>query len=380
MFIVHVGVEEIGNMNFLLIVLLLLSAFVLSQNQTKRNEKLVFLLVLLMSMIIATRDIKVPDTEGYVEWFLKDYGIFDFTNSPYEKGYTIFSRLFHMVFGDFYQLYFAFIPLLNFYLLSKTSKIICSVITPSKRAKVDSIIVPFNIFFLFIAYFSYYGIYHNAIILRAGVATSLLILSLAFFLRNNNIKDIIESVFYFLLALSFHTSVLVCIPMFWLVRHNLNITNALYKIILIGIFSIYLLSPYLNVIMDPINQLFLVLSSSDSSELSKFEYYDGSSTFVSDGISFKFLYFYLFGWIFFINKTNNHVYNRFMNIYIVGLLVWAIFRPVLWVERITDFYTFFYVILIMVFVAQNRKKPIVPVFVLLASFVQLVFIYRIIYS
>ena len=367
-------------MNFLLISVLLILAFVLSQNQTKLNEKLVFLLVLLMSMIMAVRDIKVPDTEGYVEWFLKDYGIFDFANSPHEKGYTIFSRVFHVVFGDFYQLYFAFFPLFNFYLLSKASRIICSVMTHSKKTIVDSIIVPFNILFLFITYFSYYGIYHNAIVIRAGVATSLLILSLALLLRNNNKKDIIGSVFYFFLALSFHTSVLVCIPMFWLVRHNLNITNDLYRIILTGIFFIYLLSPYLNVIMDPINQLFLVLSSSDNTEFSKFEYYDGSSTFVSDGISFKFLFFYLFGWIFVINKAKNHVYNRLMNIYIVGLLVWAIFRPILWVERITDFYTFFYVILTMIFVAQNRKKPIVPLFILLASFVQLVFIYRIVYS
>lgn len=366
-------------MNFLLISVLLILAFVLSQNHTKLNGKITFLLVLLMSWIVAVRDMKVPDTEGYVEWFLKDYGIFELKNSPHEKGYTIFSRAFHVVFGDFYQLYFAFFPLLNFCLLTKASRIICNLMTSSKGTFVGRKILPFNTLLLFITYFSYYGIYHNAIVLRAGVATSLLILSLALLLRNNNKKDIIGSVFCFLLALSFHTSVLVCLPMFWFIRHNVNITNDLYKIILTGIFVIYLLSPYLNVIMDPINQLFLVLSSSDNSEFSKFEFYDGSSTFVSDGLSFKFLFFYSFGWIFVINKAKNHVYNRLMNIYIVGLLVWAIFRPILWVERVTDFYTFFYVILTMIFVAQNRKKPIVPLFILLASFVQLVFIYRIVY-
>ena len=367
-------------MNFILIFIILLFAFVSLQNQSKILSFITFILVIAISSIIAFRDMNVPDTDGYVEWFLKESEFFDFNSSPFEKGYTIFSHFFHALFGDMFRFYLGLFPILNFFLLSKASKIICIKITSSNRDINSSQIIPFNVLLLFITYFSYYGLYHNAIILREGVATSLVILSLALFLRNNNKKDIIGFVFYFLLALSFHTSVLVCIPMFWLIRHNVNITNDLYKIILTGILVIYLLSPYLNVIMDPINQLFLVLGSSDSSEFSKFEFYDGSSTFVNEGISFKFLFFYLFGWIFVLNKERNDLFNRMLNIYILGLLVWAIFRPILLVERITDYYTFFYVILAMVFTVQNHNKKIIPLLMQFASFIQIVFIYRIIYT
>lgn len=364
-------------MNFFLIVILLLSAFVLSQNQTKLNGIIALLIVVLMSWIVAIRDMTVPDTIEYVEWYLKDYDIFNFASSPYEKGYTVFSRTIHNLFGDNYQLFFFIFPLLNFILLSKASKIICNVISSSREGRENTNIVTYNVFSQIVIYFSYYGLYHIAIVLRVGVATTLLMLSLAFLLRNRGKIDIIASLLFFLLALSFHTSLLVCLPMYWLVRHNLFFLNSNYYIFLTSIFLIYILSPYLGVIMAPINQLFLIMGNSDYNELAKYDYYQGSSTFVSAGISFKFLYFYFWGWLFVAYKDKNDIWYRMLNIYLIGLLVWAIFRPVLWVERITDYYTFFYVILAMIFFAQQRKI-VSSMLMLITSFIQLIFVFRII--
>lgn len=363
-------------MNFVLIIIIILFSFVCSQRNIKRNS-IAFIFVCLIALIIAFRNMKVPDTIEYVEWYLKDYDIFDFGSSPYEKGYTVFSRTLHTLFGNNYQLFFFIFPLLNFYLLSKVGKIICNAISSSKGIHGKPIIVTYNVFLLIITYFSYYGLYHNAIVLRAGVATTLLMISLAYFLRNRGKFDIIASLLFFLLALSFHTSTLVCLPMYWLVRHNLSFSKRIYHIILTNILLIYILSPYLGVIMNPINQLFLIMGNSGYAELAKFEYYQGASTFANEGISFKFLYYYIWGWLFVDNKYKIDIWYRMINIYLIGLLVWAIFRPILWVERITDFYTFFYVILTMIFFAQH-KKSVLSTLMVLASFVQLVFVFRII--
>lgn len=379
MFVVHFKIEVFREMSFLLISFLLLIAYAFSRKQTKQNKAVAFVLVLLMSMIIAFRDMKVPDTEGYVEWYLKDIGLLDFHNSPYEKGYTLFSRLFHIIFGNSFQLYFAVFPLLNFFLLSKSSTIICNEYAVSGKIDSSSTSVPFSLCLLFLTYFSFYGLYHNAIVLRAGVATTLIMLSLALFLRNGG-KALFWPIIFFLLALSFHTSVIVCLPMYWLIRHDLSINGGMYIIVLVGIIIIYLLSPLFDMIMQPINQLFIVLSSSNYSELSKFDYYNGTNTFSNAGISFKFIFYYLFGWIFVASNIRNNTWNRLLNIYLMGLLIWAVFRSVLWVERITDFYSFFYIVLAMIYAVQKRKNSLAQLLILVASFIQIVFIYRIVYS
>lgn len=371
-------------MYFGLIVTILLFAFFLSQNKISQSWKITSFLTLMLSLIIAFREMKVPDTEGYVEEFLMDADLLNFDNSPYEKGYTLFMRIFHLIFGDCYQVFLALFPLLNFFLLSKSCKIICETISTTGNNLSEKRIFPFDIFTLFFVYFSYYGLYHNAIVLRAGVATTLIIVSLSYYLRNRYKRDIVRSIVFFILALLFHTSVLVCLPMYWLIRRNYSLSRGhnklllFYILLLFCIFAVYLLSPYLGIIMNPLNQLFLIMGNSNHSEISKFEFYSGSSMFDDSGISFKFLFFYIFGWIFTFNKYRNEVWNKLLLIYLFGLCIWAIFRPVLWVERITDFYTFFYVILAMIYYTQNKCNQLAKVLMLFTGFLQFVFIYRII--
>ena len=367
-------------MNFALIFIIILFSLFLYPHKGGKNKVLVFLLLLCITLIISIRDIKVPDTDGYIESYLYDADIFDFANSQYEKGYTIFMRFSRLFLGDFYIAYFALFPVINFCLLSKSCNNICGKFlkeTTSYDGNGSSI---YNPFILFISYFSFFGLYHNAIVLRAGIATSLVMLSMSFLIRHKSRYDIFKSLTALIIAFFFHSSTLVCIPLLYIAYKGFNYNMERNRVWLIVILLVYIISPVLDIVMNPLNQAFLLISNSENIDFSKFEYYNNTSTYSNTGISFKFLFFYSAAWLFSTCKNTNLVWKKLLFSYFLGLLLWAIFRTVLWVERITDFYIFLYVFMSMILVKQNINRITTRIVFFMSSVVQLFFIYRIIYS
>lgn len=362
-------------MSFLVIIILLFSSYIISFSNDK-GKYLFFIITFtaIITYIIATRDQSIPDTEPYINGYLYNADIFDFKSSPFEKGYTVLMRTSKLIFGDNYDLFFAIFPVANILILLKSCNYISSAIT--NQTKYIEYKEAFNPLVLLLIYFSYYGIYHNAIVLRAGISTSLVFLSLAVFLKSDKFQ--FKSLLIFIIASLFHSSALVCVPMFWIAKTKKFMrVNARVTFLLI-IMCIYLISPLLNFIMEPINQLFLIMEDSKASELSKFSAYNNNSLFVDSGMSFKFMFFYFFGWLFSLKNSNIPIADKFLRIYLIGLSIWALFRPLLLIERITDFYTFMYIPLAMIYFYDWRKSMSIAVFLLFACSVQFIFIYRLI--
>lgn len=365
-------------MNFTPIILVIIISYILSITKRRQNKLLVVGLISILTITTATRSIKVPDTEEYIESFLYNTDFFNFDVSQYEKGYTLFMRFFHFLFLDNYALYFALFPLINFFLISKACRILFIKVDCVKNNRIFS--TQFNIYTILVTYFSFFGLYHNAIVLRAGIATSIVFLSLAYCFKAKSKKEYFEAFACMLVAFFFHSSTILCLPMYYIVLRTKSYKKSCYQLVLLVIFIIYILSPYLDGLMSPLNQLFLLIGNSDYSEISKYEFYNSSSTINYSGISFKFLFFYTFGWFFTSICENNEVWGRLLSIYILGLFIWAIFRPVLLVERITDFYLFLYVFMASMFFSPHRIKRVIPKLLIFASLIQIAFIYRIINS
>lgn len=362
-------------MSFIIIIILLLSSYVLSfSNDYEKYLLFIITFTAIITYIIATRDQSIPDTEPYINGYLNNSDIFDFKSSPFDKGYTVLMRTSKLIFGSNYPLFFAFFPIANIVILLKSCKYISSAIySQMNNSKCKE---AFNPLVLLLIYFSYYGIYHNAIVLRAGISTSLVFLSLSIYLRSKKFQ--FKSFVIFIIAFLFHSSAIVCVPMFWVAKtKKLMCVNTCITILLL-IICLYLISPLLNIINEPINQLFLIMEDSNTNELSKFSAYNNSSLFVDSGISFKFMFFYLFGWLFSFKKNNNPITDKLLRIYLIGLSIWALFRPLLLIERISDFYTFMYIPLAMIYFYNWRKSMPNAIFLLFACSVQLLFLYRII--
>lgn len=383
-------------MNFLIIfILVFVSIFLSSVKSGDKTNKIRYkpvtlFYLIVMSLLIAARDIKVPDTDNYIEWYVYQTDFFNVSPYPFEAGYVIFMHIIQLVVGYDYRLFFFIIPLLNFFLMSKAFRIFLFQYNKTERLIYQGRNMSNNIRFgcpteklllyFCLAYFCYFGLYYNAIVLRAGIAISLVMLSLMYAMAYNKNKLWIPSILFMTLSIMFHSSAAVCLPMLIMAFKKKGFSFNVQKILLISIFFIYLLSPYLDIIMSPINTVFVIMGNNDSGYVSKFDYYNDSSLYNSAGISFKFLFFYIFAVAFFLKRSINVVWNKVLDIYILGLLVWAIFRPVMMIERITDFYILIFVFLLPMFVYGLKSVINRMVILLFVCMIQLVFIYRIISS
>ena len=77
----------------------------------------------------------------------------------------------------------------------------------------------YNILLFLLIFISYFGLYYSGVVLRAGLSISFMALSSASILENKKIKSII----LFLLAISFHNSAIIALPILLLLFFNKSI-------------------------------------------------------------------------------------------------------------------------------------------------------------
>lgn len=364
-------------MNFLLLSILFflgILSSIFSSSKKYNNKYILYFLIVAICAIIALRAVRVPDTDEYIGNFMLQADLFNTSVYPYEVGFVYLIHICHLFFGYHYQLFFFVIPLLNFWLLSVSfNKILSLYYGREINNKLKGLII------LYVIYFSFFGLYYNAIVLRAGIAISFVMLSIVKIFESDMKGKIgIYPFIYFFAAFLFHMSSVCCIPIFLLSfrKKTLGRNSKLYA--LFTIFILYLFSPLLGIIMEPINAMFTLLSNQDTGGLSKFDYYNDSSLYQSSGISFKFLYFYLVAVVtcFFYRKS--FVWNKLLDIYICGLLIWAIFRPIMLIERITDFYLVISVFILSIYYFDKKNTSTKFLGLFCTCCIQLLFIYRII--
>ena len=105
--------------------------------------------------------------------------------------------------------------------------------------------------------------------------------------------------------------------------------------------------------------------------------YEGdSSMFISEGISMKFVFFWMMSFVLIRNVSSSKIYYKYLHVYLAGLAVFAVFRSVLLVERVTDYFLLFSFVLFYLFIIkQNSFKFWAYNFIIII--LQLVFVLRI---
>ena len=205
-------------------------------------------------LIIGFRSLDVPDTEPYVLFFqgLNQSSLFD-QSFLYEKGFVALSFLIKQLTNN-YNYYFAIIAFLNVLLVGYSFKCL----TKNEKVKNSK-----SMLIAYLSYMSFFGFFYNAIVLRAGLAISCLMLILT--IRDRRIKVIL-----FILAFLFHRTSLFFIIGYLVFFYAKKKTNKTY--FLIGLLLIFIHVSgfpvwFIQYLVGFINQLLDSLSGTDFAKL-----------------------------------------------------------------------------------------------------------------
>lgn len=160
--------------------------------------------VLVFAILAATRSVRFPDTIPYIDFFYNG-------SDNIEKGYLILAAIVKFFFGDSPRILFFIIALLNGFIYLR-------IITNSDFR--------YPIIVLALVY-SYYGIFLNFVVLRAGIANSFILLAIFSFEKSK-----IRFWFYFVIAMLFHKTSLFLLPAFFIMSINKKFSRPIYFLII----------------------------------------------------------------------------------------------------------------------------------------------------
>ncbi|OQB31149.1 MAG: hypothetical protein BWY08_00725 [Bacteroidetes bacterium ADurb.Bin174] len=335
-------------------------------------------------ILVAGRSVDVPDTEIYMNYFYnEDPSLIYYTDFGFEIGFQLFTKLVKNLTEDNFRVYFACITLLNLILIDYAMQRIYRVFQEeqnnveknieSDEDVKDICIRHFSILALTL-YVAFFGIYVNAIVLRVGFAFSFMLLAASFAINVNKKSDYLKIALLLVLAYMFHTTALlgIFIVLVLLYSGKFKVTTYLSLSVVIGIIYFINLTPRLG------SSVFnLILSFNNLTVVAnKLGDYGGEYLFLSEGVSMKFTFFWMMSFVLPMNDISGKSYYKFLNVYFIGLAIFALMRSVLLVERVTDYFLIFSFILFYLYlIRQNSFK--FWIYYIGMVLVQLMFVLRI---
>jgi len=334
----------------------------------ERNYKIPFvkwIFIIPFCLIIANRSLDVPDTGSYINYLLsEDASLSNYDDFGFEVGFQTFTKIAKSIVDENYYLYFTLITLTNLLIidlsLTRIFNIFCQEDDDSFKAlnSLESVellnkysILPLTL------YVAYFGIYFNAIVLRVGISLSLLVLSASFAIKpQKNILDYLIIVALLFVGYLFHaTAVLgIIIILILLYSKQQSLKKYVWICTLIGIIYFSNLTSRLG------DTVFGFISSLNTLSMlsGKLNNYGGDSAmFDVSKISTKFVFFWLMSFALIFNQTESKVYFKFLNVFIAGLGLYALFRSVLLVDRVTDFFLLFsFIVFYLFLIKQSAVK------------------------
>lgn len=161
-----------------LFVLLFVFVFgIIGSYSSKFSEKNLFwFFVIVLAIIIGGRSISVPDTDQYLEFYqlTLSSSILDIPLYSYEIGFQLLTKILKLITNGSSFFYFGIIVLINSYFLFKSFSCFTDQSYPSKKSS-GTLINQIKLQEFLLLYFSYWGLYYTGIVLRAGIAMSILI-------------------------------------------------------------------------------------------------------------------------------------------------------------------------------------------------------------
>lgn len=313
-----------------------------------------------------------PDTEAYLSFYqVTNFDLFDFYGDDFAIGFQILTKILKAFSCGNYSIYMFELTLINVTLF------IISINIVSKKCinhKV-SFLIPL------ILYFSYYGIFYNAIVLRASLSLNILLLLYVLILTKprHSIFDYILYILLFILAYLFHTSTIIALLICAILYLPFFQKRVYYTLLLISIIfccssvGISILSNFNSLLFD---YSFINTGQETESGLDLLLRY-GMNSETNNTISFKFIFQIILAFIFLNSKCRSVLYRKLFNIYVIGLLIGSIGIRMETFGRVLDFFTFISTILLWIDYVNSNKLSSLFKFTFVV-FLQLFFVYRII--
>lgn len=311
------------------------------------------ILVVFFSVLVACRPLTVPDTEAYIYMYKQidvhtRYPIVNLMVPEFdaEVGYMIFCQASKFFFGEAFRLFMFIIPIINISLIAYGSK---KIIQNVNKDFSDSKEFEYSFALILCLYTSFFGLMYNGIVLRAGLALSLTICSLAMYLDKKYMKMII----LFIIAFTFHKMALVgvfAIVIFHLTS-ILKRSNYFIVWLLIGAIAVSGLG---NRIIEPIITMLQMLIYKIPILSSYTNYLSDYTSYVQYG--YKSVFFYFVGLILLFWKVNSKIYYKLLNVYYVGLTMMVFLNNINGARRIYEFMTVYVVLLLYILYRYSKME------------------------
>lgn len=374
-------------MNLYLLFFFILFCFFLSLIERKTHINYIkWLIILPFCIITATRSVKVPDTEAYLEFFnaTDPFSFDDFGNFSFEIGFQVFTKIMKLIVADNFVLYLASFPLINLlsvnFSINQIGKLFkADLENDSRFLFVGENRFLKNSFFSILPltlYIAFYGIYTNAIVLRVGMAFSILLLVSTYILKpNKTFFDFIVIIFLSVLGYFFHITFLIGLLVIFIMLSKNIFSNKIYFWIWASIGLTY----FVNLTSKLGDNVFSFISSLNelSNAATKLtSSYEGNVVQEVGGVSLKFVFFWIMAFVLIINNKPSKIYFKLLNVYLTGIALFAVFRSVTLIERVTDFFLLFSFLIFYLFLITQRLYKFWLFFVSIVL-IQVIFIIRI---
>lgn len=352
-------------MDLIYILIFFIGCFLLSL--LERNFRIPFakwIFILPFCLIIQSRSLFVPDTEIYMNYFLsEDSSLLNFNIYGFELAFQVLTKIIKKIVGEDFRMYFALMTLTNLLIIDYALKKIIKMFNNEQNESITEnspetlttvqeksyTILPLTL------YVAFFGLYYNAIVLRVGIAFSLLILASAFAIKVKSKINYVYVILLLTLAYFFHSTALLGIIVILIILFSKQFSFRTYFIILLTIGIVY----FSNLTSKLGSTVFNFITSLNNLTLlsAKLGNYGGESLFAAEGISMKFVFFWLMSFVLAFYGAHGKIYYKFLNVYIFGLAIFALMRRVLLVERVTDYFLIFSFVLFCLFlILQDNFK------------------------
>lgn len=304
-------------------------------------------LVIIFAVIVAFRPHYIPDTLNYINIFnIADTIKFNSSSSlvnsvtDMEWGFIYFIKLIKVLGLDNYIVFFLIIPIVNTIFVCWGSKKIIQQMNANFIRKDQGIINSRRVKsgIVLAVYFSYYGLMHNAITLRAGFSLSLSVVVLGYFME----KKYLKSFLLFLLALSFHSLSVLILIVALIYKFLPKFPSCLYYAIL-TVNGIFLLINSRTILTSFIIDFSVKISNHISIIRPFIRYLYNNTEFIE--FSPRNIFIYILSWYFLIYRIENDIYAKIYNVFLLGVTIMLSLNNILGINRIYDYFIFYTIIL-----------------------------------
>lgn len=256
-------------------------------------NKIYWIIAAMLSVVIGLRDFSVQDTENYAALYsgITAFDLSSISLFSFEPGFQYYTHFLKKIAGGNLNGYFFLLALTNYVFIYFALNNWGKWHTPDNK-KLNSVL-------FLVLYSSFFGMFYNAIVVRAGLALSILLLATSLLSKSQlNYKDLFFAGCFFVVALSFHYSSFLGIVACVIYRIGGRKSSKIYIIIWNLLFLIFILrlSPYVVSIL--LGGIISVFGMFDGTDLAKYSYYLDELYKLTYAIPYRGVFYFVIGWFF----------------------------------------------------------------------------------